>query len=76
MTVLTGGAIEAFRFASIKAQLKLEKAGMKSRGGALRPRLCKEFGLKKTAPYEDYIKYCQDVLDKYLNDNPPTGDTQ
>lgn len=60
--VFTGGAIHAFRFASLKGQLKLEQAGFKTRGGALWPRLCKEFGLKRNAPYEDYIKYFQDQL--------------
>jgi hypothetical protein len=43
MRTLTGEAIPAFRFASIKAQLRVEwKTGMKSSGGALRPRLYQE----------------------------------
>lgn len=71
MSCITGEAIPAFRFASLKAQLRLEwKTGMKSSGGALRPRLTKEFGLKKNAPYEDFIKYCQDRLDEYHAAHP------
>lgn len=61
--ILTGEGVDYFRFASIKQQLRMEKAGLKSSGGALRPRLCNEFGLKPRAPHEDYIKYCQDKLD-------------
>jgi hypothetical protein len=60
MTALTTPAqISAFRFASIKAQLKMEKIGLKSSGGALRPRLAKEFGLSPRAPHADYIAYCE-----------------
>lgn len=70
MSTLTGEAIPAFRFASIKAQLKMERVGLKSSGGALRPRLYQEFGLKKNAPYEDFIKYCQDRLDEYHAAHP------
>jgi hypothetical protein len=54
------------RFSSIKAQLKLEKLGLKSRGGALRPRLAKEFGLSPRAKHEEYISYCQARMDEVL----------
>jgi len=60
MTTLTSPAqINAFRFLSVKHQLKFEKMGMKSSGGALRPRLAKEFGLSPRAPHADYIAYCE-----------------
>lgn len=52
----TPRGIEYFRLASLKYQLRLEQAGMKSSGGALRPRLASEFGLNKRAPYADYIR--------------------
>lgn len=65
MTVLTGDGVTAFRFASIKAQLKLEKVGLKSSGGALRPRLAKEFDLKPRADYAEYIAYCQAKIDAF-----------
>jgi hypothetical protein len=54
------------RFSSIKAQLKLEKLGLKSRGGALRPRLAKEFGLSPRAKHEEYIAYCQARMDEVV----------
>lgn len=58
----TPDGISYFRFASIKAQLKMEKVGLKSRGGALRPRLAKEFGLSPRAPHSDYIAYCESQM--------------
>jgi hypothetical protein len=50
-TVCTGKGVDVFRLLSIRAMLRLEAAGIKTRGGALRPRLCKEFGLPARAPY-------------------------
>jgi len=58
----TPDAVSYFRFASIKQQLKLEQVGLKSSGGALRPRLAKEFNLKPKAPHADYIAYCESQL--------------
>lgn len=54
------------RFASLKGSLNLESKGLKTRGGALRPRLAKEFGLKPRDSYDKYIAYCQDQMDKLL----------
>lgn len=65
MQVFTGGGIDYFRYCSIKHQLRLEGLGLKSSGGALRPRLAKEFGLKPRAPYAEYIAYCQQKIDDY-----------
>ena len=53
---------QAFRLLSIKHQLKLEKLGLKSSGGALRPRLAKEFGLKPRAPHAEYIAKIEELL--------------
>jgi len=58
-TLTTTAQINAFRFLSVKHQLKLEKLGMRSSGRALRPLLAKEFGLSPRAPYADYIAYCE-----------------
>lgn len=56
MTVIdTPDAIAAFRLLSLRGQLRLEKIGMRSSGGALRPRLSREFSLSSRAPYDDYI---------------------
>jgi len=64
LKVLTGNQVTKFRFASIKMQLKMEKVGLKSSGGALRPRLAKEFGLKARDSYDLYIAYCQTKMDE------------
>lgn len=58
-TVITGTAITAFRFMSLKQMLKLEQKGMRHSGGALRPRLAAEFGLKPRASYDAYIAVCE-----------------
>ncbi len=56
---LTGKAINAYRYMVLKQALKLESKGMKSRGGALRPKLAQEFGLSARAPYEEFIAACE-----------------
>lgn len=52
-----------FRLLSVRGQLKLESKGLKSSGGALRPRLAKEFGLKPRDSHEKYIAHVQALLD-------------
>lgn len=54
------------RLASVKSQLKLEKLGLKSKGGALRPRLAKEFGLAARAPHDAYIAECERRMQEML----------
>jgi hypothetical protein len=54
---------QVFRWASVKQQLKLEALGLKSSGGALRPRMCAELGLKASAPYADFLAAVQARLD-------------
>lgn len=58
----TPDSISYFRFASLKGALKLEKVGLKTRGGALRPKLAKEFGLSPKAPHADFIAYCESKM--------------
>ncbi len=60
--VFTGKGVEGFRWASVKAQLKMEKVGLKSSGGPLRPRLAKELGLKARDSYEMYIAAVEEKL--------------
>lgn len=57
--VCTGKGVDVFRLASIKGQLELEELGIRSSGGALRPRLAKEFGLPPRAPRAKYIEAVQ-----------------
>ena len=58
----TPDKISYFRLASVKGMLTLESKGMKSRGGALRPRLAREFGLKPRDGYDKYIAYIETQL--------------
>lgn len=55
MTTFTGESITFYRLATLKSMLKLESKGMRNSGGALRPRLAVEFGLRPRAPYVDFI---------------------
>jgi len=61
-TVNTPDGISYFRFASVKGMLNLESKGLYGRGGALRPRLAAEFGLKPRDSYAKYIAYCEAQL--------------
>ena len=61
--ISTANDIALFRLASIRAQLRLESVGMKSSGGALRPRLAVEFGLKPRASHAKYLE----VIDRKIN---------
>jgi len=64
ITCQTPDEISIFRLLSVKHQLNFEKMGMKSSGGALRPRLAKEFGLKPRDSYEMYIAAVQKKIDE------------
>lgn len=54
-TVNTPAGIAYARLLSLRGMLRLEKIGLKSRGGALRPRIAAEFGLKPRDSYELFI---------------------
>lgn len=58
--------IEYFRLSSLKAQLKLEAVGLKSRGGPIRPRIAKEFGLSARASHAEFIEAIQKKMDAIL----------
>jgi hypothetical protein len=62
-TLSTPEGISRFRLASIRGQLKLERLGMKSSGGALRPRLAKELGLKPRDSHDVFIAEVQRRMD-------------
>lgn len=57
--------IEAYRWATIRGALRLEQRGLKSRGGALRPRLAKQLGLTPRAPYEAFLAAVQVKIDEF-----------
>ena len=64
--VSTGTEIDYFRLSSLKAQLKLEAVGMKSRGGAIRPRIAQEFELSAKASHAEFIAVIQKKMDAIL----------
>ncbi|MFA9216829.1 MAG: hypothetical protein ACEQSK_06955 [Sphingomonadaceae bacterium] len=51
----TPDGIEYAGLAGIKYQLKLEKVGMKTRGGPVRPRIAAQLGLRPRASHDDFI---------------------
>ena len=59
----TGDGVILFALASQKMQLKLESMGMKSSGGALRPRIAAQHGLKPRDSREKFIEVIQAKMD-------------
>jgi hypothetical protein len=53
--VATGKGIDAVRLMSLRGMLRLEKLGMKTRAGALRPKMAKELGLSPRASFDVYL---------------------
>lgn len=60
--VATGAGVTVFALLSQKMQLKLESKGLKSSGGALRPRLAASLGLKPRDSYETFIARIEEKL--------------
>lgn len=61
---VTGEGVDLFRLLSLKYQLKLESKGIKSSGGAIRPRIAKEFGLSPRAPHSAYIDMIREKIEE------------
>lgn len=57
--------VGAVRLLSLRGMLRLEKVGMKTRGGALRPRIAQEFGLSPRATHDAFIRAINTILDQY-----------
>lgn len=55
LAATTPEQINVFRLLSLRGMLRLESVGLKTRGGALRPRIAQEFGLSPRAPHSAYI---------------------
>lgn len=64
--ILTGRGIEYARWASLKGRVKMEKVGLKFKGGAIRPKLAAELGLKARDPYDAYIAAIQAKMDAIM----------
>jgi hypothetical protein len=59
-------AVQAFRLLSLRGMLRLEKAGMKTRNGALRPQIAKEFGLSPRAKHDAFIDAINVILAQHI----------
>lgn len=66
ITCTTPDQIAFFRLASLKQQLKMEKVGLKSSGGAIRPRIAAEFGLKPRDSHDKFIAAVQAKMDSMV----------
>lgn len=64
---------ETFRLLSLKHQLSLESLGMKSSGGPIRPRICKEFGLKARDSHKAFIAVIQAKIEEVQNAQVPVA---
>ncbi len=62
----TPDGISYAQLASLKGALKLESKGLKTRGGALRPKWAKIFNLPKNASYDVYIMECERRMNELL----------
>ena len=66
ISATTPEAISYVRLASLKGMLKLEKVGMKTRGGALRPRIAAEFGLKARDSHDKFIAKIEQLMEEAI----------
>lgn len=66
IVLTTPSAIAYGRLASLKGMLKLEKVGLKTRDGALRPRIAAEFSLKPRDSHDKFIAEIQRRMDEAL----------
>lgn len=65
-TISTSNGIAYVRLASLKGMVNLESKGLKSRGGAIRPRIAAELGLSPRAPYQTFVTKIQERMNTML----------
>lgn len=68
MVFSTPEAINRFQLAAVKSALKLEKVGLKSRGGSIRKGWAIKLGMKQNAKIDDVIAKVQELLDEAATD--------
>lgn len=54
------------KFAQVKGAVRLEKAGMKSRGGSVRLAACKAWGLPRNTSHDDLIVIIEGKMNELL----------
>lgn len=66
MIATTPDQISYVRLASVKGMIRMESRGLKSRGGSVKNKICKEFGISIRTSHDDVIKIIQEKMDAYL----------
>lgn len=65
--------VNYFCLASWKGALKLEKVGMKSSGGAIRPRIAERLGLKPRDKHDVFIARIQELMNQIIAERQAEG---
>lgn len=60
--VATGAGITLFRLLALRGMVRMESHGMKTRGGAIRPRIAEELGLRARATYADFLNRIEELI--------------
>jgi hypothetical protein len=66
LSATTPNQISYVRLASLKGMVKLESKGLKTRGGAIRPRIATELGLKPRDSFDKFIETIQSKMEEHL----------
>ena len=66
LSATTPNQISYVRLASLKGMVTLESKGMKTRGGAIRPRIAAELGLKPRDSFDKFIETIQAKMNEHL----------
>lgn len=69
MIATSPAQITVMRLASLRAMLRMEKVGMKTRGGSLRPRIAAEFGLSARASHDVFIDHLTSLIEATIAAN-------
>jgi hypothetical protein len=62
ITIIKGEGVKAYRLLAIKQRIKMEKLGLKFRGGSTRAAVAAELGLKSRDSHQKFIE----AIDKKL----------
>jgi len=60
--IIAGDAIARYRLCTLRQALKLEQKGLKHSGGAIRPRIAAELGLKPRDSYDKFIAKLEEMI--------------
>jgi len=60
--IIAGDAIARYRLCALRSALKLEQKGLKHSGGAIRPRIAAELGLKPRDSHDKFIAKLEEMI--------------